>query len=204
MKRIAQLLMACVVFAGTLAGAQSLGDYARSVRKDKSIPSAAGKHYDNDNLPKTEHLSVVGPPPVQTAENGQSKTDESVTENTTKIDGSGKSTDPANTAKDEKKDEKTDQQKADEWKQRLDDQKKQLAAAEKELDLLNREYRLRAAAMYADVGNRLRNQASWDKEEREYKSQIADKEKAVADAKQKLDDMQENARKAGAPASSRE
>ena len=69
---------------------------------------------------------------------------------------------------------------------------------------MNREYRLRAAAMYADVGNRLRNSVSWDKEDREYKQQIAEKEKAVADAKQKLDDMQESARKAGVPSSVRE
>jgi hypothetical protein len=58
--------------------------------------------------------------------------------------------------------------------------------------------------MYADVGNRLRNSVSWDKEDREYKQQIAEKEKAVADAKQKLDDMQESARKAGVPSSVRE
>ena len=58
--------------------------------------------------------------------------------------------------------------------------------------------------MYADVGNRLRNSVSWDKEDREYKQQIAEKEKAVADAKQKLDDMQESARKAGVPSAVRE
>jgi hypothetical protein len=58
--------------------------------------------------------------------------------------------------------------------------------------------------MYADAGNRLRNQADWDKQDAQYKQQIADKQKAVEDAKQKLEDLQEEARKAGAPASVRE
>ena len=140
-------------------------------------------------------------PPTQTADSGESKPDEQVTENTTKIDGSGQAGESANASKDEAEER---QKMLDEWKKRLDDQKTQIASAEKELDLLNREYRLRAAAMYADVGNRLRNSVSWDKEDREYKQQIAEKEKAVADAKQKLDDMQESARKAGVPSSVRE
>jgi hypothetical protein len=58
--------------------------------------------------------------------------------------------------------------------------------------------------MYADVGNRMRNSADWDKQDAQYKQQIADKQKALDEAKQKLEDLQEEARKAGAPASVRE
>jgi hypothetical protein len=58
--------------------------------------------------------------------------------------------------------------------------------------------------MYGDVGNRLRNETNWDKQDAQYKQQIADKQKALDDAKQKLEDMQEEARKAGVPASVRE
>lgn len=65
--------------------------------------------------------------------------------------------------------------------------------------MLQREYQLRAAEMYADAGNRLRNSAQWDKQDADYKQKIADKQKAVEDAKQKLTDMQEDARKAGVP-----
>jgi hypothetical protein len=60
---------------------------------------------------------------------------------------------------------------------------------------------LRAAAFYADAGNRLRNEAAWDQEDAKYKQQIADKQKALDEAKQKLDDTQEDARKAGMPSS---
>jgi hypothetical protein len=58
---------------------------------------------------------------------------------------------------------------------------------------------LRAAAFYGDAGNRIRNSAQWDKQDAEYKGKIADKQKAADDAKQKLDDMKEEARKAGVP-----
>jgi Spy/CpxP family protein refolding chaperone len=67
--------------------------------------------------------------------------------------------------------------------------------------VLQREYQIRAAAMYADAGNRLRNSGDWDKQDAQYKQQIADKQKSLDDAKQKLDDMQDEARKAGMPAS---
>jgi hypothetical protein len=139
MKRAAQILITFVLFAVATAGAQSLGDYARSVRKDKSTPTAASKHYDNDNLPKTEHLSIVGPPPTQTADSGESKPDEQVTENATKIDGSGQAGDSANASKDEAEER---QKMLDEWKKRLEDQRRRSRPPRKELDLLNREYRL--------------------------------------------------------------
>ena len=63
MKRIGYVFLAEVVLAGmlvTLAGAQTepLGDYARAVRKDEKPASA--KKYDNDNLPTSDKISVVG------------------------------------------------------------------------------------------------------------------------------------------------
>ena len=90
------------------------------------------------------------------------------------------------------------------WQDKLTAQKNSIDLASRELDVLQKEYQLRAAAMYADVGNRLRNSAQWDKEEGEFKQKIADKQKAVDDGKQKLDDMQEEARRAGVPAAMRE
>ena len=86
-----------------------------------------------------------------------------------------------------------------EWQSKITEQKNQIELASRELDVTQREYQLRAAAMYADTGNRLRNEAQWDKQDAEYKQKIADKQKAVDDAKQKLSDMQEEARKAGVP-----
>lgn len=201
MRRIAKVWIGCIVLAATVAGAQSLGDYARNVRKDKGPSKAAGKHYDNDNMPKTEHLSVIGQPVAPPAETAEAKTDEPTPEAKAKTDAAGKSTDPATAPKDDTADR---QKMVDDWKKRLQEQKDQIATAEKDLDLTNREYRLRAAAMYADVGNRLRNSSAWDKEDRDFKQQISEKEKAVAAQKQKLEDLQNEARKAGVPASVRD
>jgi hypothetical protein len=90
------------------------------------------------------------------------------------------------------------------WGDRLSAQLDEINLLTRELDVLQREYQIRAAAMYGDVGNRLRNETNWDKQDAQYKQQIADKQKALDDAKQKLEDMQEEARKAGVPASVRE
>ena len=87
------------------------------------------------------------------------------------------------------------------WQEKLTAQKEQVSMASRELDVTQREYQLRAAAMYADAGNRLRNSVQWDKEEATYKQQLADKQKALDEAKQKLEDMKEEAVKAGIPSS---
>src|SRR5450755_2952613 len=173
MKRIAYIWLAGVAVAGMLvlpSGAQtdSLGDYARTVRKqkDEGKQSASAKKYDNDNLPKNDVLSVVGNAPAESADDRQKATDD--------------------------------------WKQKIATQKDQIDLQSRELDVLQREYRLRAAAFYADAGNRLRNSGSWDKEDAQYKQQIADKQKSVDAAKKQLDDVQEQARKAGVPASARQ
>jgi hypothetical protein len=196
MKRMAQTAFAFTLFitlAASLEVAQtttpspdqsSLGDYARKVHKDPAA-KAKPKVYDNDNLPKDDKLSIVGEGP---AAGGTNPTD----------------------AKDAAADKTADDEQAKKqsewksWQDKVSAQKNAIDLASRELDVLQKEYQLRAAAMYADVGNRLRNSTQWDKEDADYKQKIADKQKAVDDAKQKLDDMQEEARKAGVPAAMRE
>ena len=82
-------------------------------------------------------------------------------------------------------------------KSKIDKQKERIDWLSHELDLEQREYRLRAAAMYADQGNRLRNSAQWEKDEVQYRSDFAGKQKALDTARQQLDELQEQARKAG-------
>lgn len=209
MKRIALVVLAEVVLAGLLAtvsGAQSepLGDYARSVRKDEK--PAAAKKYDNDNLPTSDKISVVGnatdsagPEDANPApETNSAKTQDGTAASTPQSKDAGKKAEGADA-------QKTNEGKAnDEWKQKIADQQGKVDLLSRELDVTQREYRLRAAAFYADAGNRLRNQGSWDKEDAQYKLDLAKKQKAVDDAKKALDDLKEKARKAGAPASSRQ
>ncbi len=175
---------------------QPLGDYARKVHKDTDTAKAKPKVFDNDNLPKDDKLSVVGQP-ADTASAAPSDSSDKSAAGETKDAAKPATATPAPPAND-------DQAKKEaawkSWQEKLGGQKEQIDLASRELDVLQREYQLRAAEMYADVGNRLRNSAQWDKQETEYKQKIADKQKAVEDGKQKLQDMQEEARKAGVPA----
>jgi len=202
MKRIAYVFLAGIVLAGmlvTVAGAQNepLGDYARSVRKDEKPASA--KKYDNDNLPTSDNISVVG---NATDTTGPEDANPAPDANAAKPED-GTATPEAKDAT--KKDDGADAQKVnDEWKQKIADQQGKIDLLSRELDVTQREYRLRAAAFYADAGNRLRGSATWDKEDAQYKQQIAQKQKAVDDAKKALDDLKEQARKAGVPAKLRQ
>jgi hypothetical protein len=185
------------VVLGSVAAAQtpsstsdqsSLGDYARKVRKDPTA-KAKPKVFDNDNLPTNDKLSVVGPPP------SADPNDKSATADIREKDKDAAAKPAAPTDDDQAKKKAL----AKGWQDKLTSQKDAIDLASRELDVTQREYQLRAAAMYADVGNRMRNSTQWDKEEADYKQKITDKQKALDDAKQKLDDMKEDARKAGVP-----
>jgi hypothetical protein len=206
MKRITYVWIATMILAGALASSasaqdspsqpQPLGDYARAVRKDKK--PATAKQFDNDNLPLDNKLSVVGSAgssdsQAQTAANGGA--DAASSEK--KGDDKPPAIQPGQSQEDRQK-------TYDAWKDKLADQKAKMDLLNRELDVEQREYQLRAAAMYADAGNRLRNSGNWDKEDADYKQKIAEKKKAADEAKQRLDDMQEDARKAGVPSSVRE
>jgi hypothetical protein len=207
MKRIVNLgfAIALSTVLGVFAGAQTqtqsqsqsatqaqspdqsnLGDYARKVRKDTTPAKSKPKVYDNDNLPKDDTLSVVGQPAENPANAAPAQNGDNAAGAKTEDDQAKK------------------QAQWKEWQAKINAQKDQIDLLNRELDVLQKEYQLRAAAMYADVGNRLRNSAQWDKEDTDYKQKIADKQKAVDDAKQKLEDLQEEARKAGVPAAMRE
>jgi hypothetical protein len=179
----------------------SLADYARKVHKDTGAAKGKPKVFDNDNLPKDDKLSVIGQPaPAETksvvAEEGAEKT---AAPAETKAAAEGKTAAQSKAASEEDQAKKQAEWKA--WQDKLNAQRDQIKLASRELDVTQREYQLRAAAMYADVGNRLRNSTQWDKEEATYKQQIAEKQKALDDAKQKLEDMKDEAHKAGVPSS---
>ncbi len=187
---------------------QSLADYARKARKDTGTTGAAKskKVFDNDNIPREDKLSVVGtaPPPDSMADNnaGEPKPADSSANAAANAGAAAPATESKPGAPEDDPAKKQAEWK--QWQEKIGQQKDQIDLLARELDVLQREYQLRAAAMYADVGNRLRNSANWDKEDSQYKQKIADKQKQVDDAKQKLDDLQEQARRAGVPSAMRE
>jgi hypothetical protein len=163
-----------------------LGDYARKVHKDPGSKPKP-KVFDNDNLPMNDKLSIVGPAPASTTSDAGDKS---------AADSKDAAAKPAASADDELARKKAVWKG---WQDKLTAQKDSIDLAGRELDVLTREYQIRAAAMYADVGNRMRNAAQWDKQDADYKQKIADKQKSVEEAKQKLEDLKEEARKAGVP-----
>lgn len=186
---------------------QSLGDYAKQIRKEPDA-KAKPKVFDNDNLPKDDKLSIVGtPPPPSSDKADEAKADEtkpaeSAAEGTKAgVDGKPAADKAAGGAAKAPDDEAARQAAIKQWTDKLNAQKQQIDLQTRELDVLQREYQIRAAAMYADAGNRLRNQADWDKQDTQYKQQIADKQKSLDDAKQKLTDLQDEARRASMPSS---
>ena len=224
MKRKSHLWMiGAVVAIGIITSAwaqeaDNLAQYARQKRQEKQSEPAPKKLFDNDNLPREEHISVVGnqrdeaaPTAANTGEDG-SPTDAN-SANTSAGSDQPKDADSAGTDKADPAKIKLevtpgqsaeDRQKVyDGWKKKIADQKAAVDLASRELDVIQREYRLRAAAVYSDAGNRLRNSATWDKEDQQYKEQIAAKQKAVDAAKQQLAALEEQARRSGVPAKDR-
>jgi hypothetical protein len=171
----------------------SLGSYARAVKKDKK-PQAPAKKWDNDNLPKDDKISVVG----NGATASVAASAVPLSESQPTAGASGKLEVQPGQSQEQR------QVVYDQWQQRINTQQSQADLLQRELDVDQREYRVRAAAFYADAGDRLRNQAAWDKEDADYKQKIAEKQKALDEAKQKVTEMQEDARKSGVPSSSRE
>ena len=176
MKRTIWMTIAALVLVGASnATAQSLGDYARNARKNKPKSNTASRQFDNDNLPTTDKLSVVGPEPAAPAAESQ---------------GAPKAATPDPAAA------KAEHQKAvDELQKKIQEQQAKIDALTHELDLDQREYRLRAAAFYGDAGSRLRNAAQWEKDDAKYKTDIDAKQKAIDAARQRLDELQEQARR---------
>jgi hypothetical protein len=190
----------------------SLGDYARSVRQNKpQAAKAPAKVYDNDTMPSATTISVVGAAPQTNGD--ASKNDKDTTQADTqaadaKAGGqsdvkaadakSGDKSSGDSKAVDKAGDKKTaevkpgqspeERQKAfDAWKTRIADQKKKIDQLARELN----DYQHNSTLAQVSV---------WP-ETQKYGQGLAEKQKALEQAKTGLSDLQEQARKAGVPAS---
>lgn len=172
MKRILPLLMVMAFTAGAWAQ-QSLGEIARKYRAQKKPTSTI--RLDDDNMPRTLDAN-----PDEDVRKPVDSSDKAAADEQAKKDASEKSKD-AN--------EKLARQ--------IKDQKEEISRLERELDISQREQRLRAAAYYGDAGTQLRDQAKFAEDSRKQQEEIDSKKQALTEAQQKLDDMQEQVRKSG-------
>jgi hypothetical protein len=175
----------CLLLSG--AQAQSLGEQARELRQNKPIQTS-DRVLTNDDFGRPL-LSGMGSDSGDEEKKGEGTSDPS------------------------KQTDKTAEKKAGETKEskpeedlaaKLNDQKQHITQAERELDVLERENKLRASSYYGDAGARLRDPKKFAEDDRKYQADIAAKKKELEESKNKLDDMKEDARKAGVPPSDRD
>lgn len=205
MKRIANLCLLTFFCLGSgvlLAAAQTptnqdqpLGQYARDQKKNRKPPAHT---YDNDNIPTQDTLGLADKSAHETE--AQNSSPEPAAEAASGAPAAGRHAKVEQPLQVSPGQSEQDRQRVyDKWQDKLSEQQQKLDLATRELDVMQREYKLRAVDFYADAGNRLRNQAEWDKQDADYKKQIEEKQKAVADAKAAMDNAQEEARQAGVP-----
>jgi hypothetical protein len=187
--RIAKFAFAAViVFSLTIcAAAQSVADAAKQPKPAKK----AAKVYTNDEIPSADISKDAPAAKVADA----AKTDDASADKDAKAEA--KSADGDKSA--EKKEASPDDAKKleDEWKAKIATQKQKIADNERELQLTDREYKLRSAVFFADAGNRLRDDKKWSDTERKYKEDMARLQQDLSSNKVKLEGLREEARKAG-------
>jgi hypothetical protein len=199
MKKLLPLLIACGVIFVASAGAQSLVDVAKQTRaRQKANPNA--KVIDNDVIPSTLDVSSSAPAASSPAASNTSGSTELVA----RKDGTAGNQEAA------KEESKTDAEKASAatedqkninlWTKQINDEKKEISQLERELNVAQREAGLHAAVYYADAGSMLRDSGKFAEDNKRLQAEIDTKTQALAAAKQKLADLQEEARKAGVPA----
>jgi len=83
------------------------------------------------------------------------------------------------------------------WKTKIAAQEAKVQSLDQAVQQIDRDYRLRMSAFYGDLGVRLRDEAKWADEEKKYHEQIEAKQKERDAERDKLEDMKDEARRAG-------
>ena len=197
---LAALFLAAPLVLSRNANAQnevSLGDAARAQRAKKAHTSPNAKVYDNENLPRSGAISTttgdyagVAPPPA--SKNSSASASISTGASTTAAkDKDGKDVSPDEAAK----------ARADEFRQKVDEAKKNIAQLAREIDVMQRENRLKAAAYYGDAGTKLRDGAKYQAEDQKQQETLNVKQAELDAAKAALEQLRDDIRKAGLPSS---
>ena len=184
---MARLFAIIILFTAAAIAQQSLGDAARAARAQKQRTATNKPAITNDSL-----RSMGGPMTEATASSSLPAADTSKDATKSADKAADKSDKDEAAAKEDQKKQLTED---------LNKTKAELDQLTRELDVMQRENRLRAATYYADAGNRLRNEQQYAAADRQYQQDIQNKQSAINAAKAKLDGLREQARRLGVPAS---
>ncbi len=174
MKKILFSFSMFLIATAVAVAQQSLGDAARKARAQKKAPA-------------TIVVEGEGAPQIDNPTSASDSSRDTPASEATAADAKPKKTSAG-----------PEKQKTDDWTAKIEAQKKEIALLQREVDVAAREQRLRAAAYYGDVGTQMRDQAKYAADSRKEQELIDTKKQALDQAQQKLADLQEQARKAGA------
>ena len=212
MKRTAHLL-GFVILAGMLAGVAaaqdgSLAEAARQHRKQKEgTPAAKHEVFTNDNLPQMETISTVGTPTgdADAAPHDPAQADNASGQADAKDGNDSKAAEEKAKLQPKIGDSADQRQKVWEgWRDKISKQKDAIDAMQKDIEQTEKENQLRANTYNGSAQSRIYGGATEAKAEIANQAQMEQRKKAIDQAKQALDDLQEEARRAGIPSSYRE
>lgn len=163
---------------------QTLADRARAARAAKASTSSK-KVITNDNL--GFEPSPVGAAPSDSAAAPVTSDTSAGAANDAAPSGSSKSAEDI-------------QKLATEWASKINKAKEEIAFLERETTVASRESQIRAAEFYGTAGTRLQNSQKWLEDQKSAQQETENKKKALADAKAKLEQYRDEARRAGVPA----
>ena len=178
--KVTLLLLAALCWMLPAMG-QTLADRARELRKEKRSSTANEKVFTNETLNLRPAPSIG-----DTSTNG--KADAKKTADDSGDEGEKRLTPDEEKAK-----------AATEYKDKIQKAQQELATLQRELDIAQREARLKVAQYYSDAGNQLRNEKSFADEERKNQAETAEKQKKIADAQATIEKLRNDARRAGIP-----
>ena len=174
----AMFILSVMAFAA--AQSPTVADVAREYRKSKS---PRGRVLTNESLAfQSTSRESYGTSTGTASDSNSSKPDAKAGEKATDDSAEGK------------------QKLADEWKAKIEAQKAEMVRLQRELDVSQRENKLRAASFYADAGTRLRDSQKYAEDDKKYQAEFAEKQKAIAAGQQAIEKMRDEARRAGVPA----
>lgn len=182
MKRIVGVL-AILLLAVGLASAQSLGELARRARSKRPSKTSA-KVYTNDNLPRGgAAISITGQgQPVPAAGGQQAATAGAASA----VEGEGEGEDECDEAC---------------WRGKFAEQRSKIAQAERELDILQREFNLARTQYYQDPNQAVREQYSANpaggRELQDLQNRMQEKQQELDQAREGLSTLQDDLRRAG-------
>jgi len=169
-------LLGAAAFGQSSSTERSLGDVARQQRADKK--AAPKRVITNEDLPSSSTGVTVAPSPAGEAV---------PTKDSKKPATSGKPEDAAasKTPPDET------------YRTEIKKQRAEIANLEKELAELRHKQQVQSTNAYIDAGARLRDPKAWTEQREKLDKDIASRQQKIQDARAKLDDLLEQARKLG-------